>query len=52
MPETSAEVLRRMSLADEADTQDLEACCQWGGLAGGVPVTKGDALFPRLQSQK
>jgi len=52
MPETSAEVLRRMSLADEADTQDLEACCAWGGLAGGVPVTKGDALFPRLQSQK
>ena len=52
MPETSAEVLRRMSLADEADTRDLEACCAWGGLAGGVPVTKGDALFPRLQSQK
>ena len=52
MPETSAEVLRRMSLADEADTDDLAAACEWGGLAGGVEVTKGDALFPRLASEK
>ncbi|MBQ9005253.1 MAG: methionine--tRNA ligase, partial [Atopobiaceae bacterium] len=52
MPETSAEVLRRMSLEDEADTADLRAACAWGGLKGDVPVTKGDALFPRLQSTK
>ena len=52
MPQTSAEVLRRMSLADEAATDDLAAVCEWGGLAGGVPVTKGDALFPRLASEK
>ena len=52
MPQTSAEVLRRMSLADEAATDDLAAACEWGGLAGGVPVTKGDALFPRLASEK
>ena len=45
MPETSAEVLRRMSLGDEAGTDDLAAACAWGGLAGGVEVTKGDALF-------
>lgn len=52
MPETSAEVLRRMSLEAEADTDDLVSACAWGGLAAGVPVTKGDALFPRLGAQK
>jgi methionyl-tRNA synthetase len=52
MPQTSAEVLRRMSLPDEADTEDLVAVCQWGGLVGGAPVTKGDALFPRLDVKK
>ena len=52
MPQTSAEVLRRMSLEAEADTDDLAAACEWGGLAGGVPVTKGEALFPRLAAKK
>ncbi len=52
MPETSAEVFRRMSLAGEEKTDDLAAACEWGGLAGDVPVTKGDALFPRLASDK
>ncbi len=51
MPSTSAEVLRRMSLEGEADTRDLAAACAWGGLKGGVEVTKGDALFPRLGSK-
>ncbi|MBR2683519.1 MAG: class I tRNA ligase family protein, partial [Atopobiaceae bacterium] len=52
MPKTSTEVLRRMSLEDEADTRDLCAACTWGGLKGSQPVTKGDALFPRLQTKK
>ena len=51
MPETSAEVLRRMSLEDEVGTDDLVAACAWGQLAGSVPVTKGSALFPRLQNK-
>ena len=48
MPTTSAEALRRISCADEAATDDLVTACAWGGLAGGQPVEKGDALFPRL----
>ena len=52
MPSTSAEVLRRMSLGEEADTSDLVAACAWGGIKGGVEVTKGDALFPRLGGKK
>ena len=51
MPETSAEVLRRMNLASQADTRDLAAACAWGQLVGGVEVTKGDALFPRLATK-
>ncbi|MBE6468653.1 MAG: methionine--tRNA ligase [Coriobacteriaceae bacterium] len=49
MPETSAEALRRISCADEAGADDLAAACAWGGLAGGTPVEKGEALFPRLE---
>jgi len=52
MPATSAEVLARMSLSDEADTDDLLSVCAWGGLKGSVPVSKGNALFPRLASKK
>lgn len=48
MPQTSAEVLGRMGLADEAATTDLRAACAWGQIKGGVGVTKGSALFPRL----
>ena len=52
MPETSAEALRRLSLADEADGLDLASACVWGQLPGGVPVSKGSALFPRLEAAK
>lgn len=48
MPQSSAEVLRRMSLEDEVSTHDLKASCTWGGLESDVAVSKGDALFPRL----
>ena len=51
MPTTSAEVLRRLSAGDEVGTCDLKAACAWGGFAQGAPVTKGDALFPRLVAE-
>ncbi len=51
MPETSAEVFRRMSMPQEIGTDDLASACEWGQLASDVPVTKGDALFPRLQKK-
>ena len=47
MPRISAEVRRRLGLATEP-TCDLAAACVWGGYAGGVPVEKGEPLFPRL----
>ncbi len=48
MPQSCAEVWRRMSMPDEAAGDDLRAACEWGQLAQGVPVEKGDPLFPRL----
>ena len=47
MPSACAEVMRRIGLSDEP-TDDLAAACAWGQFEGGAPVTKGDALFPRL----
>ena len=47
-PATSAEVLDRLGHAEESGTCDLAAACVWGGLKQGVPVRKGDPLFPRL----
>ncbi len=52
MPETSAEVLRRLSAEDELDTTDLAGVCAWGGLQPNAPVVKGAALFPRLAQAK
>ena len=48
MPTTSAEALRRIGCADQAGTDDIAAACAWGQLAAGLPVEKGEALFPRL----
>ena len=47
MPKISAEVRRRLAL-DPEPSRDLRDACEWGGLAGGQPVEKGEPLFPRL----
>ena len=46
-PDTSAEVLRRMSQAPR-QTTPLSEVCTWGRLQPGKAVEKGEALFPRL----
>ena len=48
MPSTSAEALRRIGCEGEAATDNMAAACAWGQLAAGLPVEKGEALFPRL----
>ncbi len=48
MPSTSAEALRRIGCEAEGLTDDMAAACAWGQLAAGLPVEKGEALFPRL----
>ena len=48
MPNTSAEVFRRLSLADIWQTDDLAQASVWGQLPVGNEVSKGDPLFPRI----
>ncbi len=48
MPNTSAEVFRRLGLGDVRAIDDIKAASVWGQLPAGNPVEKGDPLFPRL----
>lgn len=48
MPNTSAEVFRRLSLGDITAVNDIQAAAEWGGLPAGNTVETGDPLFPRL----
>ena len=48
MPITSAELHARLGLGDPNAITCAHDAAQWGGLPAGNPVTKGDALFPRL----
>ncbi len=51
MPETSAEVWRRLGLGDIASVTDIATEATWGRLPAGLTVTKGDALFPRIYDE-
>ena len=48
MPNTSAEVFRRLSLGAIEEVDDIKAASVWGQLPAGNDVEKGDPLFPRL----
>ena len=52
MPETSAEVWRRLGLGDIAAVTDILGTAGWGALPAGSRVTKGDALFPRIYEEE
>jgi methionyl-tRNA synthetase len=48
----SSEIWRRIGLSgDPADVRLPEAAA-WGGYPGGLPVEKGDPLFPRIKVEK
>jgi methionyl-tRNA synthetase len=50
MPSTSGEVWSRLGLGADALTEvdDVAAVSAWGGLPGGLKVSKGEPLFPRI----
>jgi len=48
MPNTSAEVWRRLGLGDVNAVTDVIAEAEWGRLPVGNPVEKGEPLFPRI----
>ena len=50
MPNTCAHVWSRIGLSGRPDEQRLPAAAAWGGYPGGLPVIKGDPLFPRMKA--
>ncbi|MGH9264196.1 MAG: methionine--tRNA ligase [Acidimicrobiales bacterium] len=47
VPNSSAEVWRRLGLPGSPGDQRLPEAAAWGGYPGGLPVEKGKPLFPR-----
>jgi len=47
LPTTTAEIWRRLGLSGSPDQQRLPEAAAWGGYPGGLPVEKGESLFPR-----
>jgi methionyl-tRNA synthetase len=47
MPATATEIWRRIGVEGEPASVRLPAAAVWGAYPGGVPVVKGDPLFPR-----
>lgn len=46
VPATCQEVWQRLGLPGHVADQRLPAAANWGGYPGGLPVTKGESLFP------
>jgi methionyl-tRNA synthetase len=47
MPDTSAEIWRRLGLTDDPARCRVPDDAAWGGYPGGLPVERGTPLFPR-----
>jgi methionyl-tRNA synthetase len=47
MPTICQELWRRLGLPGNVGDQRVPAAVAWGGYPGGLPVEKGDPLFPR-----
>jgi methionyl-tRNA synthetase len=48
IPTTAQDAWGRIGLPGSVLDQRLPDAADWGGYPGGVPVTKGAPLFPRL----
>jgi methionyl-tRNA synthetase len=48
MPTTAQRIWERLGLSGAVLDQRLPAAAEWGGYPGGLPVVKGDPLFPRI----
>jgi methionyl-tRNA synthetase len=47
MPAAAAEIWSRIGLEGDPSSARVPADAVWGQYPGGVPVVKGDPLFPR-----
>jgi methionyl-tRNA synthetase len=50
MPETMESLWQQLGAPNPLDGQNVTAVSRWGQLAAGTQVTKGAALFPRLET--
>jgi len=50
MPQTAEKIQTQLGIADFSD-QTLASLKEWGGLAPGGKVRKGEALFPRVEDK-
>jgi len=50
VPRACAAIWARIGLEGSPGDQRLPAAAAWGGYPGGLPVEKGEPLFPRLSS--
>jgi methionyl-tRNA synthetase len=50
MPETAEKMLDRLGVPKKAEDLSLDEDARWGTLAEGAEVSKGEALFPRIET--
>ena len=50
IPSTAQAIWERIGLPGQVADQRVPADVAWGGYPGGLPVTKGAPLFPRIKS--
>ena len=50
MPGTAQAVWERIGLGGDVADRRLPDSASWGGYPGGLAVTKGDPLFPRIKA--
>jgi methionyl-tRNA synthetase len=49
VPNTSQQIWERIGFTGRIVDQRLPHAADWGGYPGGLPVVKGDSLFPRIK---
>jgi methionyl-tRNA synthetase len=52
MPGVADEIWRRLGLEGSPSAVPFTAAVEWGQYPGGLRVTKGESLFPRIQSDQ
>ncbi|MBN2223123.1 MAG: methionine--tRNA ligase [Deltaproteobacteria bacterium] len=52
MPGTAEKILTRLGVGTTAAVAGLDSTAAWGGLAGGLPITVAEALFPRVDASQ
>jgi len=51
MPDSAEKIMRQIGIND-TPSQDFDSIRNWGGVGSGNPLTRGPALFPRVEYKK